>query len=223
MNQGPRTILCLSVMRRVFVDPAAPQRDALQEAAKWIRNGGLVALPTDTLYGLAADPFSSDAVARVFTVKGRAGGRALPLIAADADQIAARLGPLSPAAERLAAKFWPGPLTLLIPAPVALAREVSGGTGRVGVRVPAHDIARAICRAADRPITATSANRSGQPATADPAEVERTLGEDVDLLIDTGPTRGGAPSTIVDVTGATPLLVRAGAVSWREIQAWLGE
>ena len=210
-------------MRRVFVDPEAPQRDALQEAAKWIRTGGLVALPTDTLYGLAADPFRSDAVARVFTVKGRAEGRALPLIAADADQIAARLGPLSPVAERLAAKFWPGPLTLLIPAPAALARDVTGGTGRVAVRVPAHDIARAICRAADRPITATSANRSGQPATADPAEVERALGGDIDLLIDTGPTRGGAPSTIVDVTGATPRLVRAGAVSWEDIQAWLGE
>ena len=209
-------------MRRVFVDPEAPQRDALQEAAKWIRNGGLVALPTDTLYGLAADPFRADAVARVFAVKGRAAERGLPLIAADAAQIAARLGPLPPTGERLAAKFWPGPLTLLIPAPVALARDVTGGTGRVGVRVPAHDIARAICRAADRPITATSANRSGQPATADPAEVERTLGDAVDLLIDTGPTRGGVPSTIVDVTGPTPRLVRAGAVSWDDIQAWLG-
>jgi L-threonylcarbamoyladenylate synthase len=210
-------------MRRVFVDPEAPQRDALQEAAKWIRTGGLVALPTDTLYGLAADPFRADAVARVFTVKGRAEGRALPLIAADADQIAARLSPLSPLAERLAAKFWPGPLTLLIPAPAALSRDVTGGTGRVAVRVPAHDIARAICRAADRPITATSANRSGHPATADPAEVERALGDDIDLLIDTGLTRGGAPSTIVDVTAATPRLVRAGAVSWEDIRAWLGE
>jgi L-threonylcarbamoyladenylate synthase len=210
-------------MRRVFVDRGAPQRDALQEAAKWIRNGGLVALPTDTLYGLAVDPFRSDAVARVFMVKGRAAGQALPLIAADADQIAARLGRLSPAAQRLAEKFWPGPLTLLVPAPAALVREVTGGSGRVGVRVPADDIARAICRAADRPITATSANRSGQPATADPEEVERTLGQDVDLLIDAGPTPGGAPSTIVDVTGPAPQLVRAGAVPWIEIQAWLGE
>jgi L-threonylcarbamoyladenylate synthase len=210
-------------MRRVFVDPEAPQRDALQEAAKWIRMGGLVALPTDTLYGLAADPFRADAVARVFAVKGRAEDRALPLIAADVDQIVERLSPLSQIAEQLAAKFWPGPLTLLVPAPAALARDVTGGTGRVAVRVPAHDIARAICRAADRPITATSANRSGQPATADPAEVERALGDDIDLLIDAGPTRGGAPSTIVDVTGATPRLVRAGAVSWEDIQAWLGE
>ena len=208
-------------MRRVFVDAAAPQRDALQEAAKWIRNGGLVALPTDTLYGLAADPFSADAVARVFAVKGRPAGRGLPLIAADADQIAARLGALPPNGRRLAEKFWPGPLTLLVPAPAALARDVTGGTGRVGVRVPAHDIARAICRGADGPITATSANRSGQPATADPGEVERTLGDDIDLLIDTGPTAGGAPSTIVDVTVPVPRLVRAGAVPWDDIQAWL--
>jgi len=208
-------------MRRVFVDPGAPQWDALQEAAKWIRSGGLVALPTDTLYGLAADPFRADAVARVFLVKGRAAERALPLVAADLNQIAAHLGPLTPAAHRLATRFWPGPLTLLMAAPAALALDVTGGTGRVGVRVPAHDVARAICRAVARPITATSANRSGQPATADPAEVERTLGDDVDLLIDVGLTPGGAPSTVVDVTGPRPLLVRSGAISWDEIQTWL--
>jgi L-threonylcarbamoyladenylate synthase len=89
------------------------------------------------------------------------------------------------------------------------------------VRVPADEVARAICRAAGRPITATSANLSGDPATADPAEVERTLGAGIDLLIDTGPTRGGAPSTIVDATGAEPTLVRAGAIAWDEILVWL--
>jgi L-threonylcarbamoyladenylate synthase len=208
-------------MRRVFVDPGAPQRDALQEAAKWIRTGGLVALPTDTFYGLAADPFHAAAVARVFTVKGRMADRGLPLIAVDADQVVARLGPLPPAGRRLAERFWPGPLTLLVPAPAALASGVTGGTGRVGVRVPAHRIARAICRGAGGPVTATSANRSGRPASADPGDVERTLGDDVDLLIDAGPTPGGAPSTIVDVTVPVPRLVRAGAVPWDEIQAWL--
>jgi L-threonylcarbamoyladenylate synthase len=208
-------------MRRVFVDPRAPQRDALQEAAKWIRTGGVVALPTDTLYGLAADPFSAGAVARVFAAKGRTSDRALPLIAADAEQIAARLGPLPPEGERLAGKFWPGPLTLLVAAPLSLAPGVTAGTGRVGVRVPAHDIARAVCRAADRPLTATSANRSGEPPTSDPDDVERMLGDHLDLLIDAGPTPGGSPSTIVDVTGPVPQLVRAGAVPWTEIQAWL--
>jgi L-threonylcarbamoyladenylate synthase len=208
-------------MRRVFVDPEAPQRDALQEAAKWIRGGGVVALPTDTLYGLAVDPFQAAAVERVFAVKGREAGRALPLIAADAAQVAARLGPLPPLGDRLAQRFWPGPLTLLVVAHAALPHGVTAGTGRVGVRVPAHDVARAICRGVDGPVTATSANRSGEPATADPDVVERTLGGSVDLLIDTGPAPGGPPSTIVDVTGPAPRLVREGAVSWQQIEAWL--
>ena len=102
-----------------------------------------------------------------------------------------------------------------------LAADVSGGTGRVGVRVPANVVARAICAEAGRPITATSANVSGTPATPDPDQVERALGDRLDLLIDAGTTPGGAPSTIVDVTGADPALVRAGAISWDEIQAWL--
>jgi L-threonylcarbamoyladenylate synthase len=208
-------------MRRVFVDREAPQRDAIQEAAKWILNGGLVALPTDTLYGLAADPFSSDAVARVFAVKGRSAERALPLIAADTSQVTAHLSRLSGLAQQLVQRFWPGPLTLLVPAPVALARDVTGGTGKVGVRVPADAVARAICAEAGRPITATSANISGEPATFDPDQVERSLGDRLDLLVDTGRTAGGAPSTIVDVTGIEPVLVRAGAISWDDIQACL--
>ena len=208
-------------VRRVIVDPGSPQRDAIQEAAKWILDGGVVAVPTDTLYGLSADPFSPAAVGRVFAVKGRDAERALPLIAADTGQVIEHLGPLSAMAARLAQRYWPGPLTLLVAAPGALAREVTGGTGRVGVRVPADEVARAICRAAGRPLTATSANLSGEPATADPDVVERTLGDRIDLLIDTGPTRGGAASTIVDATGPDPALVRAGAIAWEDILLWL--
>jgi L-threonylcarbamoyladenylate synthase len=208
-------------VRRVFVDPGAPQRDAIEEAAKWILNGGLVAIPTDTLYGLAADPFSAEAVARVFAVKGRDADRALPLIAADISQATLHLGRLSDAGERLAERYWPGPLTLLVRAPRTLAGDVHGGTGKVGVRVPHDVVAQAICRAVGAPITATSANISGARATADPAEVERTLGRRIDLLIDTGLTPGGAPSTIVDATVTPPILVRAGAIQWNEIQTWL--
>jgi len=208
-------------VRRVFVDPAAPQRDAIEEAATWILKGGLVAIPTDTLYGLSADPFSTDAIARVFAVKGRHADRALPLIAADVAQMTLHLGRLSEAGERLAEHYWPGPLTLLVQAPRALARDVHGGTGKVGVRVPRDAVAQAICRAVGAPITATSANISGEPATSDPAEVERTLGRRIDLLIDVGRTPGGAPSTIVDTTATPPILVRAGAIQWSEIQTWL--
>jgi L-threonylcarbamoyladenylate synthase len=208
-------------MRRVFVDPGAPQLDAIQEAATWIRQGGIVALPTDTLYGLACDPFRADGVARLFAVKERAAGQAVPLVAADVAQVAAHLGAMPKLAVRLADRFWPGPLTLILAAPVAIVRGVTGGTGTIAVRVPADDVARAIAAACDRPITATSANLSGAPATSDPDEVERTLGDRIDLLIDTGPTRGGAPSTIIDVTADEPRLVRAGAVSWDELQRWL--
>jgi L-threonylcarbamoyladenylate synthase len=208
-------------VRRVFVDPGAPQRDAIEEAAKWILAGGIVAIPTDTLYGLAADPFSADAVARIFAIKGRGTNRALPLIAADISQAAQHLGRLSDAGERLAERYWPGPLTLVVTAPRALAAAVHGGTGTVGVRVPRDTVAQAICRAVGAPITATSANISGEPATDDPAHVERTLGRRIDLLIDIGPTPGGAPSTIVDTTIAPPRLVRAGAIQWSEIQTWL--
>jgi len=208
-------------MRRVVVDRDAPQRDAIDEAAKWIRAGYVVAIPTDTLYGLAADPFSAAAVARVFDVKGRAADRALPLIAADVAQIASRLGRLSEMAMRLADRFWPGPLTLLMPAARQLAREVSGETGTVGVRVPADAIARAVCAACGHPVTATSANLSGAPAAATADDVEDALGDRIEFMLDAGPTPGGAPSTIVDVTAGEPRLVRAGAIAWEEIQAWL--
>jgi L-threonylcarbamoyladenylate synthase len=208
-------------MRRVLVDPGAPQRDAIREAAHWIRHGAIVAVPTDTLYGLAVDPFRADAVARLFAVKGRAAGNAVPLIAADPAQVTEHLAPLAGIAARLADRFWPGPLTLLVAAPPALAADVDGGTSKVGVRVPDDDVARAIAAACRRPVTATSANLSGEPATANPDDVERTLGDRIDLLIDAGHLRGGPPSTIVDATAGEPRLVRAGAVEWEAIEAFL--
>lgn len=208
-------------MRRVFVDPGAPQRDAIEEAVTWIRKGGLVAVPTDTLYGIAADPFNRAAVSRVFDVKGRDAGRALPLIAADVAQVETHLGRLTPLACRLADRFWPGPLTLIVAAPRALAPDVTAGLGTVGVRVPANEIARAICAGCDRPITATSANVSGEAATADPDVVERRLGDRLDMLLDAGPAPGGEPSTVVDATHAEPRLIRGGAIAWEAIEAWL--
>ena len=110
---------------------------------------------------------------------------------------------------------------MLIAAPLTLAPGVVAGTGKVGVRIPAHAVARALCRACGLPLTATSANISGEPPSGDPDEVERCLGDRIDVLVDSGKTAGGLPSTIVDVTGPSPLLVRAGAIRWDEIQAWL--
>ena len=207
---------------RIIVTERSPDAAAIERAAAIIRGGGIVVFPTDTLYGLAADPFNADAVGRVFAAKGRGAGQALPLIAADEAQIASQLGPLPALAGVLAARFWPGPLTLLIAAPSTLAAAVTSGTGRVGVRVPAHDVARALCRASNFVLTATSANVSGQAATDDPNAVAAALGDQVDMLIDGGRSPGGQPSTIVDVTGSDVRLVRAGAIPWEQIQASLG-
>ena len=206
-------------MLRVIVDSTAPDPAGLDRAAEAIRAGGIVALPTDTLYGLAADPFSDAAVRRLASVKGRTFARALPLIAADLAQIVAQLGELPTLARILAARFWPGPLTLLVPAPDGVAAEVSGGTGRLGVRVPAHAVARGLCHASGRVLTATSANITGRTATRDPDDVMAWFGSEVDVLLDGGMTPGGPPSTIVDVSAIEPRLVRAGAVPWEAVLA----
>jgi L-threonylcarbamoyladenylate synthase len=218
-------------MIRVRVDATAPDPAVLESAAATIRAGGLIVLPTDTLYGLAADPFDDEAVRRIFTVKGRRPGQALPLVAADTDQVVSAIGPLPPAGQQLAERFWPGPLTLLLAAPATMVVDVTGGTGRVGVRVPNHAVARGLCRACGHPLTATSANVSGQPASEDPDRVVESLGvreTQIAVLLDAGKTAGGPPSTIVDVTEDPTdasvrgvRLVRAGAISWEDIQACL--
>jgi L-threonylcarbamoyladenylate synthase len=205
-------------MIRVVVNRTEPEPALLDRAAAVIREGGLVALPTDTLYGLAADPFNAAAVRRVFLVKGRTLERALPLVAADVSQIVSQLGSLPPIAIALAGRFWPGPLTILLPASGALAPEVTGGTDRVGVRVPAHAVARGLCRACRSVLTATSANLSGRPASNDPDDVARSLGAALDILLDAGTAPGGPSSTIVDVTGVELRLVRAGAIPWEEVR-----
>jgi L-threonylcarbamoyladenylate synthase len=202
------------------VNQTEPEPILLDRVAAAIRAGGLVALPTDTLYGLAADPCNTGAVQRVFLVKGRDSGRALPLVAADLAQITSQLGSLPPLALALARRFWPGPLTMLVPAGGTLAPGVSGGTGCVGVRGPAHAVTRGLCRACGSMLTATSANLSGCPASNDPDEVARSLGSELDVLLDGGTAPGGPSSTIVDVTGAEPRLVRAGAVPWEEVHTW---
>jgi len=210
------------MLRRLVVSIERPDPALVAEAADAIRGGGVVAIPTDTLYGLAADPFQPSAVAKLFDAKQRSADRAIPLIAADVAQVADRLGPLTAASSRLAAAFWPGPLTLLVQAPASLAPAVSR-SGKVGVRVPAHPVARQLCAACGTPLTATSANISGEPALNDPDLVARALADRLDVLIDTGPTMGGPPSTIVDATGSIPILVRSGAIAWDEIlRVWPG-
>ena len=202
------------MLRLMLSDP-----DALRRAADVIRRGGVVAIPTETVYGLAADPFNADAIRRVFAVKGRGAEKALPLIASDTDQVA-QVAVLSPHARRLAERYWPGPLTLILEQIPGMPDVLTGGAHGVGIRVPGHEVARALCVACGHPLTATSANRSGQPPSARPDDVAGALDGDLDALLDAGPAPGGAVSTIVDMTGE-PALVRPGAIDWETIKGWL--
>jgi len=206
-------------MTRVVVDPVRPDPTAIAHAATTLRQGGVVAIPTDTLYGLAVDPWNRAAVARVFAIKGRPDDRALPLIAANLDQVDQWIGKMDTVARRLAMRFWPGPLTLVMRAPENLAPEVTASGGTIGIRVPAHAVARALCEAFERPVTATSANVSGEPSTDDPDQIANRLTTGVDVLLDSGSTPGGPASTIVDVTHSDVRLIRAGAVAWEDVTA----
>jgi len=196
------------------IDSEAPSLDALAPAVAALQRGGVIAYPTETFYGLGADPLSAAAVARVFGVKARVEGQSLPLIAADLAQ-ARRVADVTGAAARLAARFWPGPLTLVVPALAPFA-EGAQRLGTVAIRVPDHAVARALAAAFGSPITSTSANLSGEP----PASVVSELGgiaPRLDVVVDGGRTPGGLPSTIVDVTGGAPTLVRAGAIAWDRV------
>lgn len=189
--------------------------DAIDRAAALIHEGRVVAFPTDTLYGLAVDPRDPDAVRRLFGLKGRPETSALTLIASDAAQ-AARAARPSRLAERLATRWWPGPLTIVIAAAPGLAPETLAGGHTVGVRVPASALARALAAAVGYCITATSANPSGAPPASTAQQVAVSL-PGVDAIIDGGDAPGGPPSTIVNATGDHPVLLRAGAVPWDRV------
>jgi L-threonylcarbamoyladenylate synthase len=203
-------------VKRFVVDARDPDAAIIAEAAALLRAGGVVAYPTDTLYGLAVDPRRDAAVRRLFGVKERDHSNAIALIAADTAQ-AGTAGVLGPDELTLARRFWPGPLTIVAPAAEGLSRWLTGELGTVGVRVPGHAVARALAAAFGAPITATSANLSGRPAASTADEAAAALEGRIDAVVDAGPSPGGPPSTIVEFTGGGPVLRRAGAVSWDRV------
>lgn len=204
-------------MMRVRVTAAAMGPDDLAPAVSALRRGGVVAFPTETFYGLAVDPRSAPAVRALFDLKKRGRDQPLPLIASGVEQITDHVGTMTPLADRLAARGWPGPLTLIIPASPRLCDDVHLSTGKVAVRVSADPVARALAHTAGHAITSTSANVSGDPPASTADRVAAAFGTGIDVLIDAGATPAGLPSTIVDVTGGAPVLVRAGAVPWDRV------
>ncbi len=199
------------------ISAAAPDPAAIEEAARIIRAGGLVAFPTETVYGLGADGLNEAAVRRIFAAKGRSESKGLILHLCDRAQ-AGEVAELSPLAERLMAAFFPGPLTLVLPALPVVPAVTTGGGATVAVRLPDHPVARALILAVGRPLAAPSANPSGAPPPRTGAEVMAGLQGRFDLLLDAGPTPLGTPSTLLDLTQDPPRILRLGAVPVEAIE-----
>ena len=190
-------------------------RGALEKAASVVRAGGLIIYPTDTVYGLGCDPLNARAVGRVFEVKGR-GARPLPVLASSVEE-AMRVAELSEIALELAQAFWPGPLTLVVPRKPILPSVLTCDLPSVGVRVPGHEFAIELIRACGGLLVGTSANKSGHPPPRTVEEALRELGGSVELAIDGGPTPLGISSTVLDLTGPEPRLVREGPIKMEDI------
>ena len=196
---------------------------AVQEAAAILRRGGLVAFPTETVYGLGADAENPEAVARIFAAKGRPANHPVIVHIGRAEQLEHWAADIPPLAWRLAQRFWPGPLTLILKRHARVPDAVTGGQDTVGLRVPDHPVALALLAAFGGGIAAPSANRFGRLSPTTAAHVRAELGEAVDYIVDGGPCRVGIESTILDLSGARPRLLRPGAIAAAELEAVLGE
>jgi L-threonylcarbamoyladenylate synthase len=191
-------------------------------AAEVLRRGGLVGFPTETVYGLGADASSAEAAARLYAVKRRPADHPVIVHFADAASAFAWAREVPEGAHRLAARFWPGPLTLILRRSAKAWDFVTGGQDTIGLRVPSHPVAQALLRAFGGGIAAPSANRFGQVSPTTAAHVREDLGADVDLVLDGGPSEVGIESTIVDLSGEAPVLLRPGRITRPELEAVLG-
>jgi L-threonylcarbamoyladenylate synthase len=204
-------------MKTLIIPANSP--DVMPQARAVLNKGGLVAFPTDTVYGVGTMVFDGPAVESIYRAKDRPIEKAIPVLIGDAEDMEKVGMNIPETAYRLAARFWPGPLTVVIPKKPTLPESVSA-TATVGVRVPDHEVARALLRAAG-PMAVTSANISGQPSPSTAEEVFAQLGGRIDLIIDGGKTPGGVPSTVIDCTENDLKILRAGPISLEAIRAKL--
>jgi len=207
----------------IRLDPKRPRLDAIEEAASIIRDGGLVAFPTETVYGLGADAMNERSVQRIFDAKGRPADNPLIVHVSDRQMLEHVAIDVNEKAEQLIERFWPGPLTLVLKRGLSVAPSVSAGLPTVAARMPANTIALELLRAALTPIAAPSANASGRPSPTLAAHVVEDLGGRIDMILDGGPTEIGIESTVLDVTVEPPLILRPGWITLEELTREIGE
>lgn len=198
-------------------DPAAIAR-----AVEILRGGGVIAFPTDTVYGIGAHGLIGEAVERLYAIKERPNDKSIPLLLASADDVLLAAREVPPAARALMRRYWPGALTIVLRKQPHLPDAVSG-TDTVAVRVPDHPVVRALIRALGAPLAATSANKSGRPELLDAEAIAEQLGAGLELILDGGPLHGGVPSTVMDATVEPVRVLRAGAISADQIRRAIQE
>jgi L-threonylcarbamoyladenylate synthase len=207
-------------MQLMRVDPEAPDAQVMLAAAEAVLRGGVIAFPTDTLYGLGCSLFDVSAVEMVARLKRRDPSLAVISLISDPRQIHALATDISPVAEALVARYWPGPLSLIFKASSMVPLRVQGAGGTVALRCPSDQLCHKLLDIIGGPVVSSSANLSGQPPAQTAEEVLRIFGNQLDLVIDGGPRRGGVPSTLVDVSGPKPRLLRRGEL---DVAALLGD
>ncbi len=198
--------------KTVAIDPLFPDPALLSKTAKIIQNGGLVAFPTDTCYGLAVNPFDPEAVARLFETKGRLSCKPIILLVSGREMLKDLIRNPTPIAKTLMAQFWPGPLTLIFEKSSRVPDQLSAADKTIGIRYPKAEVPIGLILKTGFPLTATSANRSGQPTAASAAEIETALGNALDLILDAGPCER-LPSALVDTTVSPAKILRKGNIS----------
>jgi L-threonylcarbamoyladenylate synthase len=196
-------------------------RRGIEKAGRLILQGKVAAFPTETFYGLGADALDGEALQKIFRVKEREEDKPLLLLIADRTWLSGLVKNIPSRAEPLMERFWPGPLTLVFSASAHLPPLLTGNTGKIGLRISSHPVAQALVQAVGRAITATSANVSGQPGASQAGEVFQSLGKKIDAILDGGRTAGGLGSTVVDVAGASPKIIRQGAIARAELAPFL--
>jgi L-threonylcarbamoyladenylate synthase len=206
----------------VAIDPTVPDRTAIAEAAAIIRAGDLVAFPTETVYGLAADALNPSALRRIYEVKARPADNPLILHVAGREQLALVAAAVPDVAAMLIDAFWPGPLSLVLPKAARVPDLATGGLATVAVRMPGHPVALALIRGSDTPLAAPSANRSGQPSPTAAQHVFDDLQGRIALILDGGPTAIGVESTVLDVTSTPAVLLRPGGIPREAIEVVIG-
>jgi len=196
-------------------------KDNILTASRIVGRGGLVVYPTDTVYGLGCDPFNVTAVKRVFRVKGER-EKPLPILASSIDHVE-KIASLSPKAEKIARRFWPGPLTIIVPKKPKLPQVVTCNLNSVGVRVPNHAVALQLIHLSNGLLVGTSANKTGEKPPQTAHEAARQLGKEVDVVLDGGPATLGVPSTVADLTSKKLRILREGPISFKEISDVLSQ